>query len=591
MDRNIMLFFSMSAIKRNTVAIFIAVFFFTSPTLSQVSLNGPEYALQGGSVSLECRIKKFSTTSAIDNAVIKRDTGTPGLPLIRTLATKNGLHPDAPRNADVTVSSLPDDTVRLLLTISDVTRDDAAIYTCTAGRQLPTGYISLGAKSQHLAILYPPSMDFPTCSVSPPSPSGGLERQVGDVIQLACTSELANPHVNLIWGRTGVGTVPDPIEFIQSDILRSEVSITLSSNDNDAYFICIGKSAAFPSYSENCLIGPFKLSSNQGLPPSTEVMNTTIAAELETEPSKCNSSFAGIMLDMESPYVIGGIAGVGFLLVLVLTILCICCLIKCCRCCCKKKQQDDVMDHDSTDLHLVVTNPVKNSKENLNEMGSKEIQTPPPKYSTLAGCTTAETTLTVNSEQQMKPATPPTQQIQLTPQPTKSKEYPPPPSYPRPAKGLSLRLSDRHAKSFYGNLESNGTTDLEETNAYGNIKRIKRNRPKSTPIPPRSTPSPTRHLQEPFKSGLANGSPLLDKKDEDGVAYSNLNSISRRSTRPSPTPLRPNKAPPPPPQDSNNSSDELEQGENEQKTVDVNLGSSINHTEKSNESTDKSTVS
>ena len=152
-----------------TLKVVVVIFVFVSPTLTQVSLHGPDYALQGGSVSLECRIKQFSTTSAIDNAVIKRDTGTPGLPLIRTLATKNGLHPDAPRNVDVAVSSLPDGTVRLLLTISHVTRDDAAIYTCTAGRQLPITYISLGAKSQHLAILYPPSMDFPICSVSPPS--------------------------------------------------------------------------------------------------------------------------------------------------------------------------------------------------------------------------------------------------------------------------------------------------------------------------------------------------------------------------------------------------------------------------------------
>ena len=594
MERNTMLLSNMSAVKRSTVVIFMVVSFFTNPTLSQVSLNGPEYALQGGTVSLECRIKQFSTTSAIDNAVIKRDTGTPGLPLLRTLATKNGIHPDAPDNVDVVVSSLPDGTVRLLLTISDVTRDDAAVYTCTAGRQLPSGYISLGAKSQHLAIFYPPSMDFPKCSVSPPSPSEGLERQEGDVIQLACTSELANPHVNLIWGRTGVGTVPEPIEFMQSDTLRSEVSVTLSSSDDGVYFVCIGKSAAFQSYSENCLIGPFKLSSNEGSPPSTEVINTTLAAAVwATEhPSKCNSSFAGIMLDMESPYVIGGIAGIGFLLLLVLTIFCICCLIKCCRCCCKKKQQDDVID-DSTDMHLVLTN----SKENLNEMSSKENQTPPPKYSTLAGCTTAETTLTINSEEQIKPSTPPTQQIQITRRhTTKGKEYPPPPNYPRPVKGLSLKISDRDAEMInnavvYGNLERNGTANLDETNAYGNINRIKRSRPKSTPIEPRSTPSPTRHLQEPFKSGLANGSPLLDKKDQDGVAYSNLNSLSRRSTRPSPTILRPNKAPPPPPPESNDSSDELEKAENEQKTADVDLGSSANQTEKSNETTNRLTIS
>ena len=102
-------------------------------------------------------------------------------------------------------------------------------------------------------------------------------------------------------GRKGVGTVPDPKEFMQSDELRSEVSVELSSSDDGAYFICIGKSAAFPSYSENCLIGPFKLSSNQGLPPSNTSSRPTTSSQFSTSTQLSRTTHANFNMFMSTP--------------------------------------------------------------------------------------------------------------------------------------------------------------------------------------------------------------------------------------------------------------------------------------------------
>ncbi len=535
---------------------------FVGQTACQVSLNVPEYVLQGGKATLECRISAFSST--IDEATIERRFGSSPMSSTRQpLATNRGIDEDAPDKMELSVSKLPDGTYRMILTINDISREDAAFYTCSAGRQLPTGFISLGSEMSYLAVLFPPSTDYPSCSLIPQD--GSLDKEVGDILEMSCTSELANPNVNLVWGRTGVGVIPEPTEYISSNILRSEISITVTKDDDKAYFVCITKSAAFSNYAESCVVGPISLQTEQGSEPSTESMNVSDPSEWQTEASSsCITSYEDyLMLNLKSPVVISGLSAGVVIILILLTIICVLCLVYCCQCCkhcCKKEKKVDGDEESNEPKEIsLVSLPIKKSKENLYEPNSKDEVTPPPKYCTLpVGAKTMETCLTTTSEDS-KPKI-----LFTTPKTKAKKEYPPPPDYPRPLKGMSLHLpaKDYSKESqlgssdvvVYGNVKPMKKVDGIDSNESqikdtDNDNTITRNRPKSTP-----------NFRRQFGDSLEK-SPKVNggsQEDSEVAAYGNLdlNSLTRKSTRASPTPIRPSKAPPPPPASDQNDSDQ-----------------------------------
>ncbi len=153
-----------------------------------------------------------------------------------------------------------DASVVYFLSITDVTQDDSGVYTCKIIRT--KGKIAeIAAQSVNMSVLYFPSEQYPQCDSS--LKDGPLQIQEGDMLMLNCSSEKANPTVDIKWTRTGGGTIRGNQVTESGDIVYASVAFRVTKRDQHAVFLCNITSKALPGLSRTCHIGPLKVILNR----------------------------------------------------------------------------------------------------------------------------------------------------------------------------------------------------------------------------------------------------------------------------------------------------------------------------------------
>ena len=140
------------------------------------------------------------------------------------------------------------------MSVMDVTREDGGDYTCKVYNTTAGEMSLLGSETVNFGIIYFPTETDPVCTSSS---SESLEFDAGAVVTLTCTSEKANPVVQLQWSRTGEDKVYDIEQEEEGDYVYSKLKLTLQRRHNNAMFWCKVSSKSFPEEISTCHIGPF----------------------------------------------------------------------------------------------------------------------------------------------------------------------------------------------------------------------------------------------------------------------------------------------------------------------------------------------
>ena len=143
------------------------------------------------------------------------------------------------------------------LTIWNISRDDKGKYLCQVVMPLgrPTyaiNTVASGTKRVDVLYLPDPTMN-PHCAVK--NPPANL--QFDDTLQLQCLSQTGNPSIDISWVQyEGDDIKLHPTTSTVGDTSLSTLNITLSPSYTCAVFTCVITSSGFPSFSNNCTVGP-----------------------------------------------------------------------------------------------------------------------------------------------------------------------------------------------------------------------------------------------------------------------------------------------------------------------------------------------
>ena len=87
----------------------------------------------------------------------------------------------------------------------------------------------------------------------------------GKQIALNCSSELANPAVNIQLSRTGEYKVPETRQSIHGTSVYLGFTFLPTLQDNNVVFLCEISSPMFPDFLQTCHIGPFHVYRNPNI--------------------------------------------------------------------------------------------------------------------------------------------------------------------------------------------------------------------------------------------------------------------------------------------------------------------------------------
>ena len=143
------------------------------------------------------------------------------------------------------------------LTIWNIARDDTGKYLCQVVMYLGTptyaiNTVASGTKRLDVLYLPDPTMN-PHCAVN----NSPTYLQLDGTLQLQCLSETGNPSVDISWIQyEGDHIKLTPTLSTDGDTSLLTLNITLSPSYTCAVFTCVITSSAFPSFSNNCTVGP-----------------------------------------------------------------------------------------------------------------------------------------------------------------------------------------------------------------------------------------------------------------------------------------------------------------------------------------------
>ena len=139
------------------------------------------------------------------------------------------------------------------LSIIEVTREkDEGEYTCKVINSDLTP-VSGASESVEAKVQFFPSEPSPECF---PQQAGKVKS--GTRISFNCTSVDGNPPVEITWQKTGSKEIlPAAYEGHENGIVYSRLELVASKKYNEAVFICMISSSAFPDIkARTCTIGP-----------------------------------------------------------------------------------------------------------------------------------------------------------------------------------------------------------------------------------------------------------------------------------------------------------------------------------------------
>lgn len=239
-----------------------------SPQTSQtsVTVTAPLNPVkQGDILSVHCKVERHSTSNTVQIAR-QRDSESDK----KSLTTDNIITEEKENRMFIAKRLLKDSSTVFFLSITDVTRDDEAEYSCNVIQGISN---IIAEEKVKIKIQYFPE-EGPTCESSPAMPIKVLEREL---VILNCTSPIGNPAVDVTWIKTGGDQTPFQTKGVSSDTAYSTLELhpTLADNDNSIYQ-CEVRSNVFRGndYVHRCHIGPFEVVYNPTTPPPTRITTT-----------------------------------------------------------------------------------------------------------------------------------------------------------------------------------------------------------------------------------------------------------------------------------------------------------------------------
>ncbi len=253
---------------------------YTTPSGNRpvVTLELKSPLMEGELAVLKCMISG-PFQAANDTILIERINGEDRT----TLATGEDRDPQAPDNIVFKAHTIINDVHTVYVSFQYVNRNDVGNYVCKVVRQTGTTVTVLAEDAVNVDVQFPPS-GVPICQKAPDA----SQYAVGDVVTLKCSSEAGNPPVPLTWYKQmNIGNETSQVELKdqstgeRDDVTYSEASLKLTFDMNGTTFDCIRNEPNFA----NCSLSLKVLNKTVKLKPDGEAITdgTTVVNDADGE--------------------------------------------------------------------------------------------------------------------------------------------------------------------------------------------------------------------------------------------------------------------------------------------------------------------
>ncbi|XP_070573164.1 neural cell adhesion molecule 1-A-like [Ptychodera flava] len=196
--------------------------------------------IEGQNATLRCRIRGLD----VNTMLVKWTKGVSEV--VISDINKTGMEES---EQDVQYPIIRNNVTSFHLQIRTVRRSDAGMFYCSVHNKI-SGQVILESRRAMLAVLYPPSEDYPLCI-----PRKSEKYSEGDILTTTCISRGGNGPIYLSWLRNGEeikGKLGTHVSNENPDIRHMW---TLTAADNGANITCVMTGEAVLSRRE-CVIGP-----------------------------------------------------------------------------------------------------------------------------------------------------------------------------------------------------------------------------------------------------------------------------------------------------------------------------------------------
>ena len=360
-----------------------------SATLEAVAPLNP--VKEGDILSLRCQVWDLDANN--EDVKIARHSETSS----QVFSYNKHLVGGVDERAFLAVRQLRDGSSVYFLSIIDVQQEDEGVFSC---KILNRRHDKVAAESSVvIKTMFFPSESSPACY-----PQGQLAVNEGSVNTLNCSSEKANPPVDIEWVRAGSNgqlTFTEP-KTIGSTIY-SLLTLKPTMQDKDAMYICRITSKHFPEESRSCHVGPLTVHPSSNPIPiahwnlvtnEPEVVTSRVRYELDMPIDRQSCVEYCKRSSLQSLHFWVVCTGVAAVFAICFFVIGIVLLIKYRSTSTKPKVQyvshhqgrDDVyteleMRHDANKVYMAITKPpdemVYCPKENIEEVQEQQVTEPP----------------------------------------------------------------------------------------------------------------------------------------------------------------------------------------------------------------------
>ena len=203
-----------------------------------------------GIFSLRCDVAKPKPHQEI--TIFRTVAGT----VTERLSVNEEVLDSAGERVYLAVRQMTDGTTVYLLSIMMVSREDEGVYVCKIFDMESQDWVS--DDSVDLQVLYTPDSE-PSCEVL-----DTYYVMEGSRVRFNCSSEAANPRVNLNWIQ-GAEKIPNSVAGFHDNRVYTTLTFIPTLDHQNVVFTCEVSSRVFPGYKQTCHVGPFQVYPNPNI--------------------------------------------------------------------------------------------------------------------------------------------------------------------------------------------------------------------------------------------------------------------------------------------------------------------------------------
>ena len=210
-------------------------------------------AREKGMISVHCHIKGLSGGHEV--SMTRRLRGKD----LRSgrLSWNDGIVSNVDDRFFIAERQLTDGSHVYFLSVTDVTRADEGIYTCSVF----SGNTVVTEGQVEVNVQYYPSSSYPICI--PSDVNNVIE---GKPFMLNCTSEKGNPTVSVTWKRTREDSLKNAdrvLHHVNETFVTSALTIVPALSDSGSVFLCTITHLAYQQNPTTCHVGPITVIPNR----------------------------------------------------------------------------------------------------------------------------------------------------------------------------------------------------------------------------------------------------------------------------------------------------------------------------------------